>query len=1297
MGGRASSPIFRGELQLGVVGDLEIRLLDGSVSVPVNRREGDGEGHASSSSSGPLDVLSRNARRRRPSVVLPSDLVPCMPTITGDHNLAGKELDAILQLRDARSSLSIGLHKPKGVFRSSVYFMSPVNQSGDHVLPTVVKVKSAEAAVREAKATVDGARHFGHYAMTLLEHIQYEDIGVLQLEISGSRCCVPRFVNAFEATREYGAHYEQAVRESEEDDSQFHRVMRMAHEMFMVILRPCTLRTLSSHTENFMLQCLGAGGSDPKTRVLGSRPQTKFGPNYYDGKVVLSCFGGLLADLSVSGNSDTLHRLVEKACGEREAPSNFFTKFFAAMEACPRSHLCLQSQQGIVHNDLHFSNVMVDADDRVWLIDLETLRSGHIFADLAKGFGCGVFAYAGDIPSDEDEEVLQSLMLLWASIPPNFVEGFLPPPPHSCAGSTTCVWNYTAQMHRYFASFTVEAGANSMAQPHVQLMWSLFVVAVQMVTYKQNAQHPKRKRLALFFSVALAARLHYEMAGGPRPSWLSSFQAKWRKNGTSDNELVTVAGLADAAFERYAVTVRTREAWVRDPFTNQRFDVTKDMMEVKLSQGRVSCFHAGPEDLCELMRQSLQLLVVGSAGSGKTVLTKQVVTHLMNEAKLGSRLPLRIPLMDLKPYVNAGGADLLHTYITHHYHECEARIIATARQKEGLVLILDGLDEGDPQRLWAMQWIKEVRAREDKHWVMLTTRPSALAQENPPARAEYDCLVSWLKRQQMRVRNRALRKGAFRMEDVNQSFVICEIQEFDVDQVRSLARTRLGEDVSKIIAPLLLEDCYRSLVTVPLLATMLMHMLMQALDSKVPMSSQSDVYSFTFTHLLRHVDTSKRRSVSEYDVVARPEAEELLQRLAYNKQVMRERTIQADDFGSNELGRSMWRLAEGGQCALFCAAGDHEVKFFHLTMQEYLAAVYAVKLMEEGAPFPVWLTINNSFAMGVHRFLGELATSNGFPFTEEQAWAFQAPAMRKSSLPRSLMRLLESAFANKDRFAVAGLCELLSVSGVTHVRIDLSGQNLISTKLVARGLAEIRGLEKLRLNFDWCTHLKSCRSLGATWGMLTKLKSLQLMFDGCLVLRSMEELCGGLAHLTKLQSLELSMKNCRRIRDMDELGKSLAAMEELNHLELDFENCLLLSQVDCLWGGIADLTKLTTLKLNLTNCIAVQGVDGLGEALGRLRFLTCLVLRLNGTDMVTDVECICEGISDLRVLRYLVIDKKVREAYFSLSSTHKRRRTARLFILWTSLFVEFLRTSRVVVLLVCHLIWATLLVQIHHS
>eukprot|EP00971_Amphidinium_carterae_P144661 2866569-Amphidinium_carterae.1 len=69
--------------------------------------------------------------------------------------------------------------------RSSVYFLTPFSMSGEAMLPTVIKIKSAASARRELEAMKKATEHYKHFAMIVKDFNENGSIGVLQLEISG--------------------------------------------------------------------------------------------------------------------------------------------------------------------------------------------------------------------------------------------------------------------------------------------------------------------------------------------------------------------------------------------------------------------------------------------------------------------------------------------------------------------------------------------------------------------------------------------------------------------------------------------------------------------------------------------------------------------------------------------------------------------------------------------------------------------------------------------------------------------------------------------------------------------------------------------------------------------------------------------------------------------------------------------------------------------------------------------------------------------------------------------------------
>eukprot|EP00971_Amphidinium_carterae_P020438 402711-Amphidinium_carterae.1 len=123
-------------------------------------------------------------------------------------------------------------------------------------------------------------------------------------------------------------------------------------------------------------------------------------------------------------------------------------------------------------------------------------------------------------------------------------------------------------------------------------------------------------------------------------------------------------------------------------------------------------------------------------------------------------------------------------------------------------------------------------------------------------------------------------------------------------------------------------------------------------------------------------------------------------------------------------GQAIWKLGRSGQLALFEVCGDH-LQFFHLMIQEYLAAVHVFTLLERGEKFPMWLHDEDEFALGTHHFFGALCAQRSFGI---KAYIDEAEA---ASVRGNLLRLLRRAFVVNDRFAIEGLFNLFKL-----MRID---------------------------------------------------------------------------------------------------------------------------------------------------------------------------------------------------------------------------------------------------------------------
>eukprot|EP00403_Amphidinium_massartii_P049747 CAMPEP_0178465680 /NCGR_PEP_ID=MMETSP0689_2-20121128/51489_1 /TAXON_ID=160604 /ORGANISM="Amphidinium massartii, Strain CS-259" /LENGTH=1237 /DNA_ID=CAMNT_0020092633 /DNA_START=429 /DNA_END=4142 /DNA_ORIENTATION=+ len=1223
------------------------------------------------------------------------------------------ELDTVLGLEELRQCVRFKLEKAdhvmrtntytQCVMRSSVYFMSPYNMNGEAMLPTVIKIKSAASARREREAMEHARAHFGDYSMRLIDFYEKNDIGVLQLEISGSRCCIPRFVNAVDQTRELGHKFTEALERAESGETvPMDKVLNMVNEICLAVLKPCVCRTLKSHVEDNFMRTLH--GPQVKTRILGTSPATKFGTAYYDGLITLDQYGGLLSDQQeqnpeTPARGDLLAEMMQRTTGSFVPPSQFFASFYRSMEACLPSKLVLTTLKAIVHNDLHFGNIMVDADDRLWIIDLETVGEGHVFTDLAKVLACGLFCFPKDMETEEEEECMRGLMLLWASAPENMMDKALPRPPADCTPSVRGIWRFAWQMQRHFAHFSTlirsgssdvkDAGRQSwfkLEKPHLQMLWALYTASATMVTYKQNANFPKRKRLALFLASSIAARIQHEVAGASAPAWLEQHEGFW----SSFREEVAEPRFTTSARERYSFLVHSIEAWVRDPFTHHRFDVLKDTVQVVLQRLDTSGFDAPPQDarppptgykeVADLLVETRRLVIVGAAGSGKTILTKQLITYMLNESVSHGRLPVRIQLIDLwglttGDNANMPAAELLSLYIRVNFDEGIARIVETARHSSGLILIMDGLDEAE-EKGWIHEFVQGM-SKED-HIMMITTRPSAM-EMNP--RFADNPLARWWRGPN------AYDRVKFTQEQVKEwGFSVCEIKEFGPKQLTTLAESRFGSEMAREIKDDLLQDAYRDLVRVPLLATMMMHMIVQQLSSSErEVLTHCDVIEFAFTQLVRHVDAAKRRSPKEFDVLVH--AEKLIYELAYKKQATRSKTIRQSDLcdSTDEItrrnGLALWKLGRSGQLALFEVCGDH-LQFFHLMIQEYLAAAHVFTLLERGEKFPAWLHEDDEFALGAHHFFGALSMQKNFAIRQHIDESEVGPANVRSNL----LRLLQRAFVVGDRFAIEGLFNLFSRMSLPSFHLDLSGRGLKKVDQIGRGLKKLTNLEVLDLSLRWCTQLARIGALGRAFQRLISLRQLKLDLTGCWSMKTLDGLADGLCSLTGLRELDVVFHECRRLQKVEELGAGLPNLVSLVTLRLDFSRCEKLSSLAEVGKGISTLNQLTKFILDVSNCSSLDSLDEIGKGLAKLNNLSFLRLFANNTPRV-QVDEVSKGIAKLTHLWYFSADGKIYGHYFSCRNVCTGRwRLRHFFVFAIAYAVESVHALIIFVIILCQFI-----------
>jgi len=168
-----------------------------------------------------------------------------------------------------------------------------------------------------------------------------------------------------------------------------------------------------------------------------------------------------------------------------------------------------------------------------------------------------------------------------------------------------------------------------------------------------------------------------------------------------------------------------------DPITQEQCSLEGATIPIKFQEGdRVKTARDLVDEVVAGPSSTIRVVLVAPAGSGKTVLSKQLLTGLCRGQDLpaGPPLPLRVPADEVVPLLDAGSPDdILLAWIVSHFSVRDRAVFADPQSFgfSSVVLLLDGLDEaiGEATRMltWLAQWSAVVGRS-----VVVTTRPSAL-------------------------------------------------------------------------------------------------------------------------------------------------------------------------------------------------------------------------------------------------------------------------------------------------------------------------------------------------------------------------------------------------------------------------------------------------------------------------------------------------------------------------------------------------------------------------------------------
>ena len=144
-----------------------------------------------------------------------ADLAALAARFSGEHDLEGPELLAILELPGMRGCMAVALERMREAYGGSkVIFARPTGGDGRKIRPTVLKVyPNEEAMCQEERESLTGREIFADFAPTIEGSAVHAPSGnaVLQLEVTGSKICLPDFADALKAVRSFGKLFEEAT------------------------------------------------------------------------------------------------------------------------------------------------------------------------------------------------------------------------------------------------------------------------------------------------------------------------------------------------------------------------------------------------------------------------------------------------------------------------------------------------------------------------------------------------------------------------------------------------------------------------------------------------------------------------------------------------------------------------------------------------------------------------------------------------------------------------------------------------------------------------------------------------------------------------------------------------------------------------------------------------------------------------------------------------------------------------------------------------------------------------------
>jgi len=552
-----------------------------------------------------------------------------------------------------------------------------------------------------------------------------------------------------------------------------------------------------------------------------------------------------------------------------------------------------------------------------------------------------------------------------------------------------------------------ESGPGSPENDGLPFAVALFSWSTRMLSYSEPSLYQKTR--ALYWSIAGLQRILWAIGHDVGPvaaKWIEEKRELWEgQKGRRLSSSVATDKQAVAAYSfelelpTYLSQAGASEGWATDILTREKVNVMESSVPLTMKfDGRLDSRRHQLVDKAKTLFDSLtpilksfapclfdidlfcgRTLIVGDAGSGKSVLTKQIFAALaQNQVRAVQALadlpkvkdeegrvvppkldvaflPVRVPLVDWSRQLEKNPdnldvleadvvSDLLSCWLAQKYGEDsnlmmlvqDIRNISLADEESdasmGLVLLLDGLDEASSRRTMLLDYMGSLLVNEPNHFPILTSRPGVLA----------------------------MRENEFM---ATRGFVSVTLSRLSSEDALILSRrmmARLGDsdDVIGKVSNLLNNPAYHTLTGNPLCLGLLTNVLRKSdLDSaKNKILDKVEVYARAFKLMLHQSDAAKFASrdgksdqamVKHLENLKGSDARKYFQSVAWQGQSNRLRAMTMEMLqevsGNEELFDSFSVLLKQGRIPVFQkidASGAEQYQLAHLSFQEMLAAEF---------------------------------------------------------------------------------------------------------------------------------------------------------------------------------------------------------------------------------------------------------------------------------------------------------------------------------------------------------------------